>query len=518
MNVPKRIDITQKQMDAILARAKRLLPEEDYEIIKSMADTITFLSSTVGKKNAQVQKLLAMLFGTVTEKTSKVLKQRKAKESSEKEIKGHGRNGADSYSGAEKIEISHQSLKSKDRCPSCKKGKLYNMAEPATVVRITGQAPLAAKVYEMARLRCNLCGQVFTAQSPQGIGDEKYDAASGAMLALLKYATGVPFYRLESLQESLGIPLPPSTQWEIVEEVAGKIAPVYRELVRKAAQGDVIHNDDTVMKILDEINIPDKERNGRKGMFTSGFMSIANDTRIALFLTGHNHAGENMAEILAKRNDELGPPIQMCDGLSRNIPKDFKTILANCIAHGRRKFVEVNESFPKECEYVLKTLEKVYANDAYTKEKGMDPDQRLKYHQENSTELMEDLKTWLTNQLEDKKIEPNSSLGQAISYMLKHFKGMTLFLRVPKASLDNNLCEQVLKKAILHRKNSLFYKTLYGAYVGDLFMSLIHTCNLCKINPFKYLKTLQENSSLTEKNPEKWMPWNYREMLNSAEE
>ena len=311
------------------------------------------------------------------------------------------------------------------------------------------------------------------------------------------------------------MPLPSSTQWEIVESVADKIAPAYRELVRKAAQGDVIHNDDTVMKILERMNLPDEDRKGRSGMFTSGFASIAGDIRIALFLTGHKHAGENMAEILAKRNAALSPPIQMCDGLSRNTPKDFKTILANCIAHGRRKFVELNESFPKECSYVLKTLEKVYRNDAYTKEKEMDPEQRLKYHQDNSTDLMEDLKTWLTSQLEDKKVEPNSALGQAISYMLKHFKGMTLFLHVPKAPLDNNLCEQVLKKAILHRKNSLFYKTGHGAYIGDLFMSLIHTCSLCKANPFNYLKTLQQYSSSVTKNPEKWMPWNYQEMLQS---
>jgi transposase len=362
LNVPKRIELTEKQMQALLARAKRLLPKEDYEIIKSMADTIIFLSKTVGMKNVQVQKLLAMLFGTVSEKTKKVLKETKAKESEKKEAKGHGRNGADSYSGADKIEISHQSLKPKDRCPSCKKGKLYDMAEPAVIVRVTGQAPLAAKVYEMARLRCNLCGEVFTAAAPEGLGDEKYDSASGAMIALLKYGTGVPFYRLESLQESLEIPLAASTQWEIAEEVAGKIAPVYRELVRKAAQGDIIYNDDTVAKILSRMNLPDKEANGRKGMFTSGFASVAGDIKIALFLTGHNHAGENMAEILAKRNDELGPPIQMCDGLSRNIPKDFETILANCIAHGRRKFVEVNESFPKECQYVLKTLEKEYGS------------------------------------------------------------------------------------------------------------------------------------------------------------
>ena len=502
-------------MAALLARAKRLLSKEDYEIVKGMADTITFLSRSVGKKNTHIKKLLSMLFGTVTEKTSKVLKERKAKKQAEGKPEGHGRNGADSYSGAEKIEVPHQTLKPKDRCPVCKKGKLYDMDRPGIIIRVSATPPLSAKIYELQRLRCNLCGQVFTAEPPQSVGDEKYDSASGAMIALLKYGSGLPFNRLENLQDSLGVPLPASTQWEIVEEVAIKIAPVYRELLREAAQGDIIYNDDTVAKILSQMNLPVKEKNGRKGIFTSGFASVCGDIKIALFLTGHNHAGENMADILAKRSADLGPPIQMCDGLSRNIPKEFKTILANCIAHGRRKFVEVNESFPKECEYVLKTLENVYRNDAYTKESNMSPEERLKYHQDNSTSLMEDLKAWLTNQLEKKKVEPNSALGQAISYMLKHFKGMTLFLREPKAPLDNNLCEQVLKKAILHRKNSLFYKTPYGAYVGDLFMSLIHTCNLCRANPFEYLKTIQENSSLLSEDPEKWMPWNYREMLGS---
>lgn len=308
------------------------------------------------------------------------------------------------------------------------------------------------------------------------------------------------------------------SNWEIVASVADMIHPVYRELIYKAAQGDIIHNDDTVMKILDQMNLQDEERKGRSGMFTSGFMSIAGDTRIALFLTGHNHVGENMADILAKRSAALGPPIQMCDGLSRNTPKDFKTILANCLAHARRKFVEVDRSFPQECRYVLKTLEKVYENDAYTKDMHMSPEQRIKYHQENSSKPMGDLKTWLVAQIDDKKVEPNSGLGQAISYMLKHFKELTLFLRVPKAPLDNNLCEQVLKRAILRRKNSLFYKTCHDAYIGDLFMSIIHTCSLCKANPFKYLKTLQQHSSSVTKNPEKWMPWNYEEMLHTAAE
>jgi len=440
LRTPKRIDLTEKQMAALLSRAKRLLSEEDYGIVKSMADTIAFLSLAVGKKNARVKKLLDMLFGTVTEKTSKVLKEKKAKRKAKDRPRGHGRNGKESYLGAERVEIPHQSLKPKDRCPSCKKGKLYDTKKPSTIVRITGQAPLAATVYEMQRLRCSLCGKVFTARSPEGTGDDKYDIGAGAMVALLKYGSGVPFYRLQGLQESLGVPLPASTQWEIVDEVATKIDPVYRELVCQASQGDIIYNDDTVAKILSRLNTEDKDRKERKGLFTSGLASTSGNTKIALFFTGRNHAGENMADLLAKRRSELSPPIQMCDGLSRNIPKDFKTILSNCIAHGRRKFVDIYEAFPGECSYVLKTLKKVYENDAHTKEAGMDPEQRLKYHKEKSSELMKDLKAWLTLQLEEKKVEPNSVLGDAMSYMLKHYKGMTLFLRVPKAPLDNNLC------------------------------------------------------------------------------
>lgn len=517
MKIPKRINITQKQLDAILARAERLLPKEDYEVIKGMADTITFLSKTVGMKNARVQKLLRLLFGKVNEKTEKVLKEKKERKALAKETGGHGRNGKERYSGAGIIEIPHNSLKEKDRCPTCGKGKLY-MAEPASIVRVTGNAPITAKVYELERLRCNLCGQVFTATAPEGMGEQKYDAASGAIIALLKYGAGLPFYRLESLQESLKVPLPASTQWEIVEQVGQKIDPVYRQLVRDAAQGEILYNDDTIAKILSRINAPDDKRDGRKGIFTSGILSVEGPLKIALFFTGHNHAGENLAGVLEKRNAALGPPIQMCDGLSRNIPKEFKTIISNCIVHARRKFVDINESFPKECEFVLKTLEKVYANDAYTKEMGMSPEERLKYHQQNSTTYMEDLKVWLAAQLDEKNIEPNSTLGSAISYTLKHYKAMTLFLRQPKAPLDNNLCEQILKKAILHRKNSLFYKTEYGAYVGDLFMSLIFTCSLCRVNPFDYLKALQENAALIAEKPEKWMPWNYAQMLNAIEE
>jgi len=518
MNTPKRIDLTPEQLAALLKRVEAgTLQNGDYEIIKGMAETLSFLSQALDNKSTSIRRLLKLIFGASTEKTAKVLQRHKAGGKMQKKNRqGHGKNGATAYSGAEKIKVSHESLKPKDPCPDCHKGKLYELPEPGIIVRVTGNAPCSGKVYELQKLRCNLCQKIFTAAAPDHIGDEKYDAASGAMIALLKYGSGLPFNRLDQLQAALGVPLPSSTQWEIVESVADKIHPVYAALMRYAAGGEVIYNDDTVMKILELMKQSDEERHGRKGMYTSGILSTVGERKMAVFITGGHHAGENLADILQKRSTTLPPPVQMCDALSRNLPKDFEVILANCLTHARRRFVDVEFNFPHECAYVLETLEQVYKNEAVTKQQNMTADQRLQYHQQKSAPLMEDLKGWLNRQFDDKKVEPNSALGQAISYMLKHWKALTLFLRVPKAPLDNNLCEQALKKAILHRKNSLFYKTEHGAYIGDLFMSLIHTCNLCKVNPFEYLKTLQQHSSELFRHPDKWMPWNYEKSICSA--
>jgi transposase len=156
-------------------------------------------------------------------------------------------------------------------------------------------------------------------------------------------------------------------------------------------------------------------------------------------------------------------------------------------------------------------LAQVYHHDKRAKEEALSAEQRLRFHQEHSGPVMARLKEWLQEQFDQRKVEPNSSMGKAITYMLKHWEPLTLFLRVPGAPLDNNLCEQVLKRAILHRKNSLFFKTEHGAYIGDLFMSLIHTCTLNRVNPFHYLTTLQKHSSELFKNPKRWLPWNYQQ-------
>jgi hypothetical protein len=251
-------------------------------------------------------------------------------------------------------------------------------------------------------------------------------------------------------------------------------------------------------------------------LFTSGIVSTGEGRRIALFFSGNRHAGENLSEVLRRRAEELAPPIQMCDALARNLPGELQTIVANCLAHARRRFVDVVENFPEPCRYVLEALKEVYHNDALARKRKLSPRARLHFHQTHSGPTMDRLHAWLEEQFDQRLVEPNSSLGGAVNYMLKHWEKLTLFLREPGAPLDNNLCERALKKAILHRKNALFYKTDNGARVGDLYMSLIHTCQLNRVNPFDYLTALARHAEAAARHPERWMPWNYQESLNAG--
>lgn len=538
MKVERR-DLDLGELTAIVERtAAAQLSVEERAKLKAALDTLAFLTGEIGAKGMTIERLRRMLFGARTEKTDKIFPDPPPQDGGgsppggdtnagasgqgRSRRPGHGRNGADAFSGAVKVCVLHAALHHGDRCPQCVKGKLYVQSHPAVLVRVRGMAPLAATRYELERLRCNLCGEVFTAAAPEGVGAEKYDQSAAAMVALLKYGCGLPFNRIERLQRDLGIPLPAATQWGLVESAATLLAPVHRELVRQAAQGELLHNDDTTVKILEldtasqpfvfgeQSAAPDA---ARTGVYTSGIVSNADGHQIALFFTGTKHAGENLAGVLTQRAAELPAPIQMCDALSHNTAGEFETIVANCIAHARRQFVDVAPRFPEPCRYVLATLREVYRNDATARTEQMSPDDRLAHHQQHSGPLMRGLLWWLYEQVEHRQIEPNSTLGGAVKYMRKHWSKLTRFLEIAGAPLDNNLCERALKKVILHRKNALFFKTQNGANVGDLFMSLIHTAELATIDPFDYLNQLQCHATQLKAAPQQWMPWNYRATL-----
>jgi transposase len=543
----QRLEVQMEELEDILERAKTApLSDEECAKIRKALETLLYLTDLVGDKDTTIAKLRKILFGASTEKMRNLLGKEIPKtdgaaagdsrgiqpetpdRKSQEKTKGHGRTAAEAYTGAKRVCVAHATLKPGQHCPKCGKGKIYRIKEPAVIIRITGQAPLQATVYEMERWRCNLCGEVFTAEAPAEVGPDKWDEGAASMVGLLKYGTGIPFYRLGQLQKSLGIPLPASTQWEMVKGAAEDVEPAWEELVRQAAQGEVLQNDDTTAVILETIRerrrreqAEESDPAERTGTFTTGIVSILGERKIALFFTGGQHAGENLRDVLLKREGGLKPPIQMCDGLARNIPdlpEELKIILSNCNAHSRRQFVEVSSRFPEECRFVLEVFQDVYHNDAVARREGMSPEERLALHKAKSAPRMEDLRRWMAEQLNGKKVEPNSGLGEAILYTQKRWDRLTRFLEIPGVPLDNNAAERILKKAILSRKNSYFYKTVGGAHVGDIFMSLIHTAELAQANPFDYLTEMQKHAVEVKTNPSQWMPWNYRKIIDKAED
>jgi transposase len=534
--LPAEVRQPREDIERCLGRVLERLGPADHAVVKAHVEAVHALLEILQEKDLSLKRLRDMVFGPSTEKSSQILgggdperkedapedrpendrPEDRPESEHERKPKGHGRNGVSEYRGAKAIPVAHATYRSGDSCPCCKKGKLYDTGRPGTEPRITGRPPLEVKVYRPERLRCNLCGEVFTAELPAEAGTKKYDETAASVIVLLKYGSGLPFYRLEKLQGSLGVPVPAATQWEIAEEAAQACAPAHEELERQAARGEVIHNDDTKMKILGwkKKDAPEGEADGkekRKSVVTTGIISKVEGHTIALYSTGHRNAGENLAELLEKRPKDLGPPIQMADGLDANIPKGFETILANCAAHGRRKFVEIYKLFPQECRVVLETFRAVYHNDDLAQ--GMSKEERLRFHQAESRPLMDKLKEWLEAQFREKKVEPNSRLGKAISYLLDRWERLTRFLQVPGAPIDNNCVERALKLVILHRKNALYYRTRRGAAIGDLFMSLIQTAWLEGENPFDYLTALQKNAAAVRERPADWLPWTYRATL-----
>ena len=539
------LEITEQELRGLRLRFQpgTVLSTADCELFQAVVTTLEQVTQQLGQKNASVARLRVLLFGPHTEKTKDVLKDdpssgpptSPAPESPsgtgdpsgvgagspsptpepdppKKKRKGHGRNGASAYPSATRVRVNHTTLIIGQSCPDCGRGKLHRLPDFTKTVRVVGQPCLHATIWEGEQFRCGGCGEVFPADLPAEARGPKYDETAGSMIAVLKYGTGLPNYRLDRLQTDLGIPVPATVQSEIASEVSETVAPAFEELLNQAAQADVLHHDDTRAKILQKPR-PDQ----RTGTFTTNIVARKDGHDISLYFTGRRHAGENLVKLLERRLPGKEPPIQMCDALSRNYPEALSTILSKCIAHGRRKFVAVASCFPAECRLVLDHLAVAYRNDTKTRELGLSPPDRLAYHREHSTKAMEDLHTWLKAQFEEKRVEPNSTLGGAISYMLQHWPEMTQFLKVPDAPLDNNICERALKMAILLRKNSLFYKTEAGAAVGDLLMSLIFTCRMSGANPFVYLNELQRNADRLRERPADWMPWNFTATLATLE-
>jgi hypothetical protein len=542
--------LTHDEVQLLLVKLKSIAETELYESFESITNSYTEIQRLLKLKNQSIKNLKELIFGVKTERREKepvppdgsfddsasegdpVKENNNTEEGSDdskvihptppkpetKRTRNGGKLGAKDYTGAKTKHFCHPDLKAGDLCPTCNKAKLYQR-KPLSFIEITGTPPLDATINKYESLRCGLCGEIFNAPRP----DEpqvKYDERAIAMMAILRYGMGMPCYRLERLQSSFGIPLPASTQWKVIKDSLFIFKLIRETLITSAGSAELIHIDDTPAKILSEMGKRLKAKgerdDKRKGLFTTGMIARSEDKYdIALYFTGHDHAGENLIKVLSERPEDLPKPILMCDALSRNTPKNVAVILARCLAHARRKFYEIKDDFPEECDVILDIIGHLYTIDRWIKDDEMSMENRLKHHQLFSAQAVDELYEYLEKLSLMEHIEPGTTLAQSIRYTMNHWEGLTLFLRKVGAPMDNNVCEQAIKVAILSRKNSYFYRSEDGAEAGDIFMSIIQTCAINKVSYFDYLVALQENQDEVIANPEKWLPWNCPKLVSA---
>src|SRR3989442_2257756 len=258
-------------------------------------------------------------------------------------------------------------------------------------MRIDGHALLSAIRYELQKLRCSACGQIFTASLPTEVGEDKYSPRARAVLAMGRYSLGLPLYRLQSYQAMLGVPVADATQWDRIEQVGNCSYRVFEVLERLAAQGELIHQDDTSVRILSLMNENLKIRaqaearglsrpTERTGMFTTAWVVKVGERTICLYYSCRSHAGENLKALLEQRQAGLAKPLVMSDALSRNEVDEDGVMRCHCLAHGRRQFSDLEDVFPKECQVVIEALKQVFDHDDEVRDQQMCPVQRLAYH------------------------------------------------------------------------------------------------------------------------------------------
>lgn len=398
------------------------------------------------------------------------------------------------------------------------------------MIQLYGHSIITGKKYEFETLRCNLCGERFSPPPPEELGDgQKYTPSARSALAIGRYYLGLPFKRTETYQKLQHVPVPDASQWDQMVVLYNIVEPVYRKLEALACEGDLITYDDTTNRILHpapaKVNLTvqtnvvnDSKKKRSKKVYTTAIISVVESRPIHLFYTSQTCAHKEVESLLSKRQTDQ-VVITMSDASPVNYPKQVpenllaRWVICFCLVHGRRKFYELYDFFPKEVDFVLEQIAKVYQHEAYCQKQKLTPEERLQYHQEHSGPEMQALFTWLNNQIVYHVAEANSGLGKAIRYMLRHWNKLTRFLHYAGAPIDNSWCERAIKIVIRHRRNSLFFRTTQGAKVGDCLMGLIYTAIRNDVNPCDYLTILQRYSQQVTQHPEYWLPWNYQAAL-----
>jgi transposase len=375
------------------------------------------------------------------------------------------------------------------------------------VVRLRDLAQVQEETDHLAHLvLLGACLARFHAPLPNGVSVERWDATANVALAVAKYCAGLPWYRSEQLQAFFGVPIPASTQFDRCEHVANCLLPIFLGLEQLTAVGGTFVLDDTTVRILDLMrenkSLPESER---RGTWTTGIIARGATHQIALYYSGRRHAGDNFERLLEKRPAAMKPPVGLGDAASRNWPASFQLTIAKCLAHARREFVDLETAFPAECARVLDDLARIYRVDAETS--GMSAEARLAHHQLHSGPVFDRLREWIEQEIAERRVEPNGPLFKAYRYLLTHWHGLTQVPRIGSAPIDSNIVERALKKAVLLRKNALFFRSQHGADVGSMILSVTGTTRMAGVPVFDYLVDIVRKAQVVRADPRRWLPW-----------
>jgi hypothetical protein len=435
-----------------------------------------------------------------------------------KSNKGFGNYAFEDYPSSPITDIEVDTHKPGDSCPCCHKGKLYP-SEDRLLLEFKGSPPINVDRYRKKTLRCGSCG--YTAMKSTKIDKWSNSARSSAIIQKIM---GMPFNRLETLQTMCGVPIAQSTLWMLNREFWERVGEkLYEQILQQLKDKSyTFYVDDTGMKILEVIKENKPLPKPHKVCHTTNICAQTTEgNNIVLYLTSNRYCGEHLTPIIAGRKNKDHYMRIMADACSQNNLKlkdqDLSKIInATCMAHGLTKIRDHEESYPKECAYLLGEIREIYNIDR--KYRDSKSRVRFKKHKHLSRVHVKNIYAKIDELFRDKVVEPNSEFGKVLNYWIRNKEGLTMFLRIKGIDLDNNKSERALKNIIVQRKNSLFFKTKNSAAILSGLTSIVKTCEANGINAYAYLNWAGENSLAIEKGTLLGLPWDYRSYVEADTE
>lgn len=467
---------------ATLQQAVRLLEQENQKLIKLVLDLKAQLAEAKGEAAKQIELQIAeleqqlaarnkALFGDSSERRAREELEPKAPPANKPTPPGHGPR----QQALPVVETLHELDEADQVCPSCggELAEWEGQFEESMQVDAL-QREFIVRRHKRKKYRCRCGGCIETAPGPLKLKPgSRYSIAFAADVAVAKYSEHMPLERMVRGMARHGLVIDSQTLWDQINTLAKVLEPVQDALQEAALAASVIGADETHWKLLGHKTSGKKTKRWQVWAVTS--------SKVVSYRIKAGRSLKDAAEVLGNYRG-----VVMCDGyvVYNSLHKQHPSIkLANCWAHVRRKFVEVEDIEPGRCIEVLDLIGKLFAVEARAREGDLDGDALLALRQQESKPLVDAIHRWALSQ----QALPKSPLGKAIAYMGSLWEGLTVFLEHPGVPVDNNATERALRGVVLGRKNHYGSRSQRGTEVAALFYSIIETCKLTGANPYDYL-------------------------------